>query len=253
VVRHLSGMTATPLLDPVRRPRPGPLPHVAVWIFDLDNTLYPASCRLFDQVDQRIGRFVAEYFALDPVAARALQKRYFREYGTTLRGLMTEHGVDPHDFLDYVHRIDHSPVASNPALEVALGRLEGRKLIFTNGSRSHAERVMQRLGVAHHFEGVFDVAAADFVPKPEPACYRALLARHGVEPTAAAMIDDIPRNLEPAHALGMTTVWLMTETDYAQVGGEGAHIHHRTPDLVAFLEAVLAARTAQRETISAQG
>jgi putative hydrolase of the HAD superfamily len=223
---------------------PGPLAHVEAWIFDLDNTLYPASCRLFDQVDRLIGRYIAERFALDPVAARALQKRYFREYGTTLRGLMTEHDVDPHDFLAYVHAIDHSAVEEAPALDAALARLAGRKLVYTNGSKHHAERVMARLGIGHHFEDVFDIAAAGFVPKPEIASYRALLERYAIAPSGAAMVDDIPRNLEPAAALGMTTVWLMTDTEYGATGAAGPHIHHQAADLVHFLERVLAARAA---------
>ncbi|HLI11983.1 MAG TPA: pyrimidine 5'-nucleotidase [Alphaproteobacteria bacterium] len=232
---------------------PGPLDHVATWIFDLDNTLYPASCRLFDQVDRRIGQFIAEHFDLDPVAARALQKRYFREYGTTLRGLMTEHGIDPHRFLDYVHEIDHTPVVPDPALDRALARLAGRKLVFTNGSCSHAERVMARLGVARHFEAVFDIAAAHFTPKPELACYHALIERHGVAPAAAAMIDDIPRNLLPAHGLGMTTIWVITDTEYGGTGEDGGHIHHRTENLAAFLEAVLAARMPAQGGVAAGG
>ena len=227
---------------PATSGRPDALAHIAVWLFDRDNTLYPASCRLFDQVDRRIGQYIAERFALDPATARALQKRYFRDYGTTLLGLMTEHGVDPHHFLDYVHEIDHSPVPPNPALAAALGRLEGRKLVFTNGSKSHAERVMARLGVARQFEAVFDIAEAGFTPKPEPACYRALLDRHGIVPASAAMIDDIVRNLAPAAALGMTTIWLMTDTDYSAADADATHVHYRIRDLVGFLEALITAR-----------
>ena len=229
------------MASPATPSRPDALAHVAVWIFDLDNTLYPASCRLFDQVDRRIGQFIAERFALDSESARVLQKRYFRDYGTTLRGLMTEHGVNPSQFLDYVHEIDHSPVPPSPALAAALGRLAGRKLVFTNGSRSHADRVMARLGVAGHFEAVFDIADAGFAPKPDPASYQALLAHHAIAPASAAMIDDIARNLEPAAALGMTTVWLMTDGDDGH-SGDAAHVHYRAADLVAFLEAVLVAR-----------
>jgi putative hydrolase of the HAD superfamily len=223
---------------------PDALAHVDAWIFDLDNTLYPASSRLFDQVDRRIGAFIAETMALDPLAARQLQKHYFRTYGTTLRGLMTEQQVDPHAFLGYVHAIDRSGLAPAPALEAALSRLEGRKLVFTNGSADHAVKVMERLGIAHHFEAVFDVVAAGFLPKPDPATYRLLCERHGILPAGAAMVDDIARNLEPAKALGMTTVWLMTESEFARAGGEGSHIDHRTPDLVGFLEAVIAERSA---------
>lgn len=221
---------------------PDALAHVSVWIFDLDNTLYPASCRLFDQVSRRIGLFIAETFALDPVAAHTLQKHYFHKYGTTLRGLMTEHGVDPHEFLAFVHEIDHSPIPRNPALDHALSRLDGRKIVFTNGSEDHAARVLDRLCVAHHFQAVFDVAAADFIPKPDLACYRALLSRHAIAPHAAAMLDDIPRNLEPAHQLGMTTVLVATDTEYGSTGEEGPHIHHKTDDLAGFLQNIVNAR-----------
>jgi putative hydrolase of the HAD superfamily len=227
---RLAGKT-TPALD-----------HIAVWIFDLDNTLYPASCRLFDQVDRLIGQFIAETLGVDAGAARALQKHYFRTYGTTLRGLMTEHGVDPHRFLDYVHRIDRSGVPRAPALDGALSRLPGRKLVYTNGSADHAAKTIEQLGIAHHIEAVFDIIAADFEPKPQLASYRALIERHAINPMRAAMIDDIPRNLEPAHALGMTTVWLMTDGEFGAPGAEDGHIHHRAEDLVEFLEAVIAAR-----------
>ena len=222
-------------------PTPGAFAHVETWIFDLDNTLYPASSRLFDQVDRRIGAFIAEAFALDPLEARQLQKHYFRTYGTTLRGLMSERGVDPHVFLDYVHRIDRSGLEPDPALDLALARLAGRKLVFTNGSADHAAQVMERLGIARHFEAVFDVVAAGFLPKPDPATYRLLCERHGIAPARAAMIDDIARNLAPAAAIGMTTVWLMTDSQFANAGADEAHVHHRTPNLTTFLESVIAA------------
>src|SRR5215470_11101633 len=139
--------------------------HVTDWVFDLDNTLYPARCNLFAQVDRRIGLFIEGLLGLEQGPARELQKRYFREHGTTLRGLMTHHGIDPRAFLDFVHEIDLAPVPPSPALDAALAALPGRKFIFTNGSVAHADRVMGRLGVAHHFEGIFDIVAADYLPK----------------------------------------------------------------------------------------
>ena len=210
--------------------------RIETWVFDLDNTLYPASCRLFDQVDRLIGRFIAEEFALDLVEARRLQKQYFHEYGTTLSGLMQRHGVDPARFLDYVHAIDLTPVAPAPRLDAALARLGGRKLIFTNGSVAHAANVMDRLGVAHHFEDVFDIRAAAWIPKPLPATYDALVARHAIDAPRAAMIDDLPRNLAPAAALGMTTVLVETGEEWSKPVGDRSHIHHTTDDLVAWLE-----------------
>jgi len=210
--------------------------HIDCWIFDLDNTLYPASCNLFDQVDQRIGAFIADLLQVDAVEAKRLQKHYFSRYGTTLRGLMDHHGIAPGAFLDFVHAIDVTPVPPSPTLDAALRALDGRKLIFTNGSVAHAERVMARLGVAEHFTGVFDIVAANYQPKPNPATYAALIEQHRVDPRAAAMFEDIPRNLVPAAALGMTTILVRTESEWAAIDEPGDHIHHVTDDLVAWLE-----------------
>ena len=209
--------------------------HIDCWIFDLDNTLYPASCNLFDQVDQRIGAFIAELLQVDAAEAKRLQKHYFSTYGTTLRGLMDHHGIAPRDFLDFVHAIDVSPVPPSPALAAALAALDGRKLIFTNGSVAHAERVMDRLGVAEHFTGVFDIVAADYQPKPNPATYVAMVDRHRIDPRAAAMFEDLPRNLVPAAALGMTTVLVRTQSEWAAIDDAGDHIHHVTEDLADWL------------------
>lgn len=216
---------------------PHPLAHVKAWIFDLDNTLYPSTCNLFAQVEALIGKFIEKFLGLDPVAARQLQKRYYREHGTTLNGLMRHHGCPPEDFLDFVHQIDLSAVEPSPALGAALGRLPGRKLIFTNGSMRHAENVLNRLGVAHHFEDIFDIVAAEYRPKPEPETYASMLKRHGVDPRAASMFEDLPRNLVPAHALGMTTVLVKSDAEWAQDDSTGDHIHHVAEDLVTWLEA----------------
>jgi putative hydrolase of the HAD superfamily len=212
-----------------------PLSDVADWIFDLDNTLYPARCNLFAQVDRRIGQFIEGRLGLDPVMARQLQKRYFHEHGTTLAGLMAHHAVDPEAFLNFVHDIDVTPVQPSPALDEALKRLPGRKFIFTNGSTAHADRVTARLGVGHHFDGVFDIIAADYRPKPDPATYDSLIRRHGIDPSKAAMIEDLPRNLRPAADLGMTTVLVLTGEEWAQADAAGDHIHHVTDDLVGWL------------------
>ena len=211
------------------------LDDVADWIFDLDNTLYPAHCNLFAQVDRRIGQFIEGELGLDAIEARLLQKRYFREHGTTLAGLMANHAVDPGAFLDFVHDIDVSPVPPSPALDQVLARLPGRKFIFTNGSTAHADRVTGRLGVSHHFEGVFDIIAADYRPKPDPATYDKLIRQHGIVPATAAMVEDLPRNLRPAAALGMTTVLVLTGEEWAETDRTGDHIHHVTDDLVGWL------------------
>ena len=211
------------------------LDHIDTWIFDLDNTLYPATCRLFDQVDQRMGAFICEFLNMELEQARALQKRYLKEFGTTLRGLMINHECPPERFLEAAHAIDYTAVQRDERLDAALGRLPGRKLIFTNGSVPHAERVMERLGVGHHFAGVFDIVAAGYWPKPEMSAYEGLIRAHAIEPRRAALVEDLPRNLVPAAALGMTTVLVKTDSEWAQEHAEGPHIHHVTDDLPAWL------------------
>ncbi|MBE0533021.1 MAG: pyrimidine 5'-nucleotidase [Rhodospirillales bacterium] len=209
-----------------------------VWIFDLDNTLYPAVDSLFVHVSQRIRDYIGRFLDLDSEAAFRLQKDYFVRYGTSLRGMMIEHAMDPVPFLAYVHDVDLAMIAPNPRLDAALTRLRGRKLIFTNASSDHAERVLDRLGVARHFDAIFDIADGDFVPKPESAPYAALVSRHVPKPAAAVMIDDIARNLAPAAALGMTTVWLRNDTDWGRTGAADGHVHHVADDLIAWLEGV---------------
>jgi putative hydrolase of the HAD superfamily len=218
------------------------LRHAETWVFDLDNTLYPAECNLFEQVQRRMGEFIATTFALDAAAAAEKRKYFFYTHGTTLRGLMVEHGIDPAAFLSFVHDIDLSGVDAMPALNTALERLPGRKLIFTNGTVAHAERIMRKLGVDHHFEAVFDIVASDYLPKPDMTPYRAMLARHGVAPAGAVMVEDMARNLKPAAELGMTTIWVPTTAAWSKPdAGDHGHIHHTAPDLTAFLAALPAA------------
>ncbi|MBB4211034.1 putative hydrolase of the HAD superfamily [Rhodothalassium salexigens DSM 2132] len=209
---------------------------VETWVFDLDNTLYPPECNLFDQIDQRMGDFIKNLLNVDYAEARRLQKQYFVDYGTTLRGLMDRHNVAPDDFLHHVHDIDVSPVPPNPRLGALLARLPGRKLVYTNGTEPHAERVLARLGVADQFDGVFDIAAGDFVPKPQPAPYAQFMDRFSVDPRRAVMVEDMARNLKPAAALGMTTVWLRTCYQWGGVHVDEAAVHHQVDDLMAWLE-----------------
>lgn len=210
------------------------------WVFDLDNTLYPASKSLFPQIDVRMKRFIAAALDLSIEDAHALQKRYYRDYGTTLRGLMTVNRLDPKAFLDFVHDIDHSVLAPVPGLALALARLPGRKFVFTNGSRPHAEKVLAALGIADHFDAIFDIVDADYIPKPDRRPYEQLTRRHDINPRRAAMIEDLARNLEPAAALGMTTV-LLHQADhpdlphnaaaYPDAPKDMAHVHHVITDL----------------------
>src|SRR5215472_781314 len=219
-----------------------PLVDIETWIFDLDNTLYPTSCRLFDQIHDRMTRFIVERFELSPEAALVRQKAYFREHGTTLRGLMVVDRIDPEDFLAYVHELDLAWVPPDPVLAAALSALRGRKIVHTNGSTRHAERLLDHLGIAAAFCGIVDIAAAGFEPKPALAGYHELLRRHGVSPETALMTEDIARNLVPAAALGMTTAWLRGDIDWAAAGAEGGHIHYVVGNLGEFLRDAAALR-----------
>jgi putative hydrolase of the HAD superfamily len=219
--------------------------HVETWVFDLDNTLYPHHLNLWQQVDVRIRDYIADFLKISHDEAFRLQKDYYRRYGTSMRGLMEEHGLVPDRFLEIVHQIDHSALTPNPALGAAIAKLSGRKFILTNGTRDHADAVMQRLEIDQHFDDVFDIRAAELEPKPRPAVYQRFLARHNVDPGKAAIFEDLARNLEVPHALGMITVLVVPEgarvvlrEDWELAGRESPHVDHVTDDLVGFLRAV---------------
>ncbi len=213
--------------------------HIDDWIFDLDNTLYPASTRLFDLIDERMGAYVGRLLGCDAVEARRVQKGYFRDHGTTLAGLMASHGVDPHGFLDYVHDIDLARITADPAVVGAIDRLPGRKFVFTNGDERYAARVLDKLGLANAFDGMHDIHAMDYVPKPNPAAYDALCTRLGIEPRSALFVEDMARNLRPAKALGMTTVWVDNGSEQAGAGADDGFIDYRTHDIGDWLTGIL--------------
>lgn len=222
-------------------PLSAPFAHIRTWVFDLDNTLYPQRSNLFPQVEQRIGAYVARHLGVGPDEAYRIQKALFRDHGTTMRGLTVEHGADPHDFLAYVHDIDYSRLPPNPILDRLLDALPGDKLVYTNGSTAHARNVLGRLGVGRHFTGIFDIVDAQFRPKPDPAPFDALVARHGFDPCAAVMVEDLARNLKPAATLGMTTVWLRHDgPDWQRPGPGDAFVHHVIDDLDRWLAELIA-------------
>ncbi len=216
--------------------------NTRAWIFDLDNTLYPAASNLFAQIDQRMGEFIAGYLDLPFDEARILQKSYYVSYGTTLSGLMIVHALKPEKFLDYVHDIDVSMLQPSPELGQAIERLPGEKYIFTNGSQAHAENVAGQLGVLDKFDGVFDIGDAGFVPKPNPATYEIFLKAHNVTAHEAAMFEDMPHNLQAPHELGMVTVLVHSEYydhpvqhQIKEWTAPPEHVHHMTDDLLGFL------------------
>lgn len=226
---------------------------VDTWIFDLDNTLYPAHTNLFAEVDQRMSDYVAKLLDMERDAARKLQKDYYRRYGTTLRGLMVEHDISPDGFLEYVHDIDHDKVVADPALAEAVAALPGRRFIMTNGTVDHAERVAERIGLSSLFDGIFDIIAADLVPKPAAETYQKFWGMHGIDPTKAAMFEDLSRNLEVPHAGGMRTVLVVPQgtrevfrEEWELEGGNAPHVEYVTDDLATFVAQLAAQMVAPR-------
>jgi putative hydrolase of the HAD superfamily len=209
------------------------LRHVDVWLFDLDNTLYPIEAAFMGLIEKKMTAYVAREIGLSRDDAYALQKRYLAEYGTTLAGLMAHHGIQPEAFLDEVHDVSLDSLTPDPALRVALARLPGRRLVFTNGDAPHAARVLDKLSLADQFEAIFHIASADYLPKPDPKTFDKIVADHAIEPGATAFFEDSAKNLAPAAALGMTTVLVGPHA----AASAAAFVHHRTDNLAAFLSA----------------
>lgn len=203
--------------------------HIDTWIFDLDNTLYGADIDIFPRIHQRMHRFVANHFDISLEEGQKKCRYFFETYNTTLRGLMIEQNVKPETFMEYVHDIDISDIRACEITQRALESLPGRKLIYTNASRGHAENITRHLGIDHHFEDIFDICAADYMPKPDQAAYETLIKKFGIIPARACMVEDMAVNLQPAAALGMTTLWLYRGAVDPEKDGD--HIHHRAETL----------------------
>lgn len=215
------------------------LASIRTWIFDLDNTLYPASADLFALIDARMGDYIGGLLGIDAEAARAVQKRFFREHGTTLAGLMANHAVDPHDFLGFVHDIPLDALTPDPLVVDRIARLPGRRLVFTNGDATYAGRVLAKLGLDGLFEHVHDIHALDYCPKPDPAGYAKFCAALDFDPRAALFVEDMARNLVPAKALGMTTVWVNNGSELGDWDREAHAIDYEVEDLAAWLGHIL--------------
>jgi len=218
---------------------PPALAHIRNWVFDLDNTLYPARVNLFEQVDARMGAYIRRLLGVDAVEARRVQKAYFHGHGTTLAGLMADHGVDPHAFLADVHDIEMDVLEADAPLAAAVAKLPGRKLVFTNGDMPYALKILDRLGLGGSFEGVHDIHAMALVPKPDPRAYRSLCDAFAIEPTETLFVEDLARNLRPAKAIGMATVWVDNGSEQAPGEDDRAYVDYRVTDLAAWLEEIL--------------
>jgi putative hydrolase of the HAD superfamily len=207
---------------------PPALSHIDIWICDLDNTLYPANTDLFALIDERMGLYIQLLHGIDADEARRIQKSHFRDHGTTVAGLMREDGIDPHEFLDFVHDISLDRITPDSQLKRAIDALPGRKLVFTNGNTAYADRVLAALELSDCFEPVFDVCAMDLIPKPDMRAYTALCEQRDVDPTRALFIDDMTRNLLPAKELGMKTVWINNGSEQASASQETHYIDYET-------------------------
>ena len=221
------------------------LSTIDTWVIDLDNTLYPSSLKLFSQVEHRIGEFIANLLNVSRESAHTLQKTYYTDFGTSLKGLMHIHNVAPEEFLEFVHDIDLSILTPDPELDHLLGNLPGRKLIYTNGSEGHARNIIRTMNIEHHFCDIYDSAAAGYAPKHHATVFERFVALLAIDPKRSIMIDDLASNLKPAHDLGLTTVWIQTERDWGAPQADGAkrqqscvHADFQAPDLISFLRQI---------------
>lgn len=218
--------------------------HVTTWIFDLDNTLYPPEARLFSQIESRMTAYVMRELKVDEMRANHLRNHYWRKHGTTLAGLMAEHGLDPLPYLRDVHDIDFSVLKPDPELAAAIAALPGRKIVHTNGDSHYAGRVLEHCALAG-FDAIFGVEEVAFHPKPDARAYHAVIAAQGFDPAEAAMFEDDPRNLEIPDRLGMRTVLVgsgrtgATALPFDLDQDQGTHVHHRTNDLTGFLKGLM--------------
>ena len=215
------------------------LAHIRDWIFDLDNCLYPASTGLFELIDERMGAYIERLLECDPVEAKRVQKAHFHEHGTTLAGLMKEHGVDPNDFLADVHDIALDRVQCDQRLARLLPLLPGRRFVFTNGDAPYARRVLDKIGVADHFDDLHDIHASSYRPKPDPHGYALLCERFAIEPARALLVDDMVQNLAPAKALGMTTIWVDNGSERGNHNYDNRVVDERILDVGEWLESIL--------------
>ncbi len=212
------------------------LNKIKCWIFDLDNTLYSGQTKVFDQVDKKMSSFISNKLNISLVEAKKIQKEYFHKYSTTLSGMMKNHKIDAMEFLDFVHDVNLDFLGKNKDLEKEIAKIAGKKIIFTNGSRAHAENVTKRIGINKLFDGIFDIVESNFIPKPSIEAYKILIEKYKIEPQYCIFIEDIARNLKPAHELGMKTVWIKNDEPWAAEFSNENFVNYRIENLTNFLK-----------------
>ena len=211
---------------------------IKYWIFDLDNTLYSGKTKVFEQVDKKMSKYISEKLNVSIEEARKIQKSYFYEYNTTLNGMIKNHKINANEFLDYVHDINIDFLKKDTKLSEELGKLNGKKIIFTNGSKKHAVNVTKRIGIDQHFDDIFDIAESDFIPKPAIEPYNKLVEKHKIDPNLCVLVEDIARNLKPAYEMGMKTVWIENDEPWASKYSNGDFVNFKTNDLSEFLKKI---------------
>jgi len=207
-----------------------------VFVFDLDNTLYPIS-EIYDAIGDRMTAYIARALSISAEEALIVRERYFHHYGATVTGLSRHHGIDAREFMDDAHNVDYGVLEADQELAALIARLPGRRIVFTNGGGGHGQRALKALGLDAHFERVFDMEDAGFIPKPEPAAYERLIAACGLDPREAVLVEDTLKNLEPAHALGFETVLVGA----VHPEPRPAYLDHHFSDVKAYLRDYLAA------------
>jgi len=211
---------------------------IKFWIFDLDNTLYAGNTRVFEQISKRISKYISEKLNVSIEEAKKIQKNYFYEYNTTLNGMIKNHKIDANEFLEFVHNVNIDFLKEDPKLKEELKQLEGKKFIFTNGSKKHALNVTKRIGIDQNFDGIFDIVDSDFIPKPAIEPYKKLVEKHTIDPNLCVLVEDIARNLKPAYEMGMKTVWIENNEPWAAKFSDSNFINYKINNLSEFLKQV---------------
>ncbi len=214
------------------------LKSIKYWIFDLDNTLYSGKTKVFEQVDKKMSKYISDKLNIGIGEARKIQKNYFHEYNTTLNGMIKNHKINANEFLDFVHDINIDFLKKDKKLAYELEKLEGKKIIFTNGSRKHALNVTSKIGINQYFDGIFDIVDSDFIPKPSMEPYKKLVEKHKIDPKLSVLVEDIARNLKPAYEMGMKTVWIENDEPWSKEFSDSNFVNYKTNNLSEFLKKI---------------
>ena len=211
---------------------------IKYWVFDLDNTLYSGKTKVFEQVDKKMSKYISDKLNISIDEAKKIQKNYFHKYNTNLNGMIKNHKINPEEFLESVHDINIDFLQKDLELAKEMEKLEGKKIIFTNGSKKHAINVTKRIGINQYFDDIFDIVDSDFIPKPAIEPYKKLVEKHKIDPKLCALVEDIARNLKPAYEMGMKTIWIENDEPWAKEFSDSNFINYKTNNLSGFIKKI---------------